>query len=218
MNSASFILARGRRSVGHPVLWRPVDHCPRFNGNALYAVAVQPFGESIVPPNRRSTAGVVLVTRGQWQNAVGVSAYASSGESSCRVFVPCTTPDQTILWQWRFLHLNMTIVYTWVVMLLLTFVHGWSPLARSSGSAAKRWQNAFEIVVETIRGQIREVCPQGGDAHLPFIGTLFLFIAVAEPPGRDPGWHAPTGSLSTTAGLHHAGRGHMRCSESKARV
>ncbi len=112
------------------------------------------------------------------------------------------TPDQTILWQWRFLHLNMTIVYTWVVMLLLTFGSRLVTLRLARADQPRtRWQNAFEIVVETIRGQIREVCPQGGDAHLPFIGTLFLFIAVANLLDIVPGWHAPTGSLSTTAAL-----------------
>ena len=32
------------------------------------------------------------------------------------------TPDQTILWQWGFIHLNATILYTWLVMILLTVV------------------------------------------------------------------------------------------------
>lgn len=112
------------------------------------------------------------------------------------------TPDQTILWQWRFLHLNMTIVYTWIVMLLLTV--GSRMVTRRLAPADQprsRWQNAFEIVVETIRGQIREVCPQGGEVHLPFIGTLFLFIAIANLLDIVPGWRAPTGSLSTTAAL-----------------
>ncbi len=112
------------------------------------------------------------------------------------------TPDQVVLWRWGVFHLNMTIVYTWLVMLLLT-VASWLVTRRltDSDSHRSRWQNAFEVVVETIRSQIREVCPQGGDVHLPFIGTLFLFIAVANLLDIVPGWHAPTGSLSTTAAL-----------------
>lgn len=112
------------------------------------------------------------------------------------------SPDQTILWQWRFLHLNMTIVYTWGVMLILALG---SRIVTHRLAAAdqprSRWQNAFEIVVETIRGQIREVCPQGGDTYLPFVGSLFLFIAMSNLLDIVPGWHAPTGSLSTTAAL-----------------
>lgn len=112
------------------------------------------------------------------------------------------SPDQTILWQWRFLHLNATIVYTWVVMLLLT-LGSWLVTRRLARRVEprSRWQNAFEVTIEAIRGQIGEVCPQGGDRYLPFVGTLFLFIAGANLLDIVPGWHAPTGSLSTTAAL-----------------
>ena len=37
--------------------------------------------------------------------------------------------------------------------------------------------------------------------YIPFAGTLFLFIAVSNLLDVVPGWHAPTGSLSTTAAL-----------------
>jgi F-type H+-transporting ATPase subunit a len=112
------------------------------------------------------------------------------------------TPDQTILWRWGLVHLNMTIVYTWVVMLLLT-AGSWIVTRRlaKGDQPRSRWQNAFEIVVQAIRSQIREVCPQGGDAYLPFVGSLFLFIAISNLLDIVPGWRAPTGSLSTTAGL-----------------
>ena len=112
------------------------------------------------------------------------------------------TPDHVVLWQWRFLHLNATIVYTWVVMLLLTLV-SWLVTRRLDDSDAprSRWQNALEVVIETMRGQIREICPEHGDTYLPFVGTLFLFIALANLLDVVPGWHAPTGSLSTTAAL-----------------
>jgi F-type H+-transporting ATPase subunit a len=96
----------------------------------------------------------------------------------------------------------MTIVYTWLVMLLLTL--GSSLVTRRLAGADQprsRWQNAFEIVVQAIRGQIREVCPHGGDTYLPFVGSLFLLIAVANLLDIVPGWRAPTGSLSTTAAL-----------------
>ncbi|MGD1095008.1 MAG: F0F1 ATP synthase subunit A [Bryobacteraceae bacterium] len=112
------------------------------------------------------------------------------------------TPDQTILWQWGFVHVNMTMVHTWLVMILLTVV-SWLVTRHLAGSdrPRSRWQNALEVVVETIRSQIREICPQGGDTYLPFVGTLFLFIAVSNVLDIVPGWHAPTGSLSTTAAL-----------------
>lgn len=112
------------------------------------------------------------------------------------------TPDHIVLWQWRFLHVNATMVYTWIVMALLTIVSSvvTRRLDHSEGPRS-RWQNALEVIVETIRGQIREICPEGGDHYLPFVGTLFLFIAIANLFDVIPGWHAPTGSLSTTAAL-----------------
>lgn len=112
------------------------------------------------------------------------------------------TPDQLELFRWRFITVNATMVCTWIVMLLLS-VGSWLITRRLADADGKRsrWQNALEVIVEFIRGQIRQVCPDGSDRYLPFVGTLFLFIAVSNVLDVVPGWHAPTGSLSTTAAL-----------------
>jgi F-type H+-transporting ATPase subunit a len=112
------------------------------------------------------------------------------------------TPDSMVLWRWSFLHLNATIVYTWIVMLLLT-AGSWLVTRQLNHADVprSRWQNALEVLVEIMRGQIRGICPEGGDRYLPFVGTLFLFIGVSNLLDIVPGWHAPTGSLSTTAAL-----------------
>jgi F-type H+-transporting ATPase subunit a len=112
------------------------------------------------------------------------------------------TPDHLVLLRWGIIHLNATIVYTWAVMLLLV-AGGWLATRRITVDGPRgAWQNALEAVVCGIRGQIREVSGgEGGDEHLPFVGTLFLFIAVSNTLDVVPGWHAPTGSLSTTAAL-----------------
>ena len=112
------------------------------------------------------------------------------------------TPDQIVLWHWGFVHLNTTIAYTWAVMLVLT-IGAWLVTRHLPGPSEPRsqWQNALEVVMEAMRQQIREVCPEKGDTYLPFAGTLFLFIALSNFGDILPGWHAPTGSLSTTAAL-----------------
>ncbi len=112
------------------------------------------------------------------------------------------TPDHAILLRWGFFHLNLTIVYTWVVMFLLS-AGSWLVTRRLAGpdQPRSRWQNAFEVVIEAIRKQIKDICPLGGDDYVPFVGTLFVFIAAANLLDIVPGWHAPTGSLSTTAAL-----------------
>jgi F-type H+-transporting ATPase subunit a len=112
------------------------------------------------------------------------------------------TPDHLLLFQLGRLHLNATLVYTWLVMLLLVFA-AWRA-ARNIGAAAgrSRWASALEAVVAGMRDQIRDISgTEGSDDYLPFIGTLFLFIATSNVLHIVPGWHAPTASLSTTAAL-----------------
>ncbi|MDH6098517.1 F0F1 ATP synthase subunit A [Anabaenopsis sp. FSS-46] len=48
---------------------------------------------------------------------------------------------------------------------------------------------------------MREVSQQEPNQYLPFVGTLFLFIALANILTIFPGYQVPTGSLSTTAAL-----------------
>lgn len=112
------------------------------------------------------------------------------------------TPDHLILFQWGPVHLNATIVYTWAVMLLLVVTAHVVTRGLHRDGPRSRWQNALEAIVTGIRAQVREVSgAEGSDEYLPFIGTLFLFIAFCNELHAVPGWHAPTGSLSTTAAL-----------------
>lgn len=111
------------------------------------------------------------------------------------------SPDTWILHEWRGLRLNATIVFTWGVMALLVLV-SWAITARlSEGETVSRWQVMLEVVVTTIRNQIGEVGAADPARYLPFIGTLFLFIATANLLTILPGYQPPTGSLSTTAAL-----------------
>ena len=112
------------------------------------------------------------------------------------------TPDHLVLLRWGFFHLNATIVYTWAVMLLLLLASWLATRKISIDGPRGAWQNALEAIVLGIRGQIRAVTDgDSGEEYLPFVGTLFLFIAVCNTLDVVPGWHAPTGSLSTTAAL-----------------
>ncbi len=111
------------------------------------------------------------------------------------------TPDQLILWQWGFMSLNATILYTWLVMGLLTLGSWLVTRKLSTSRHFSRWQNFLEVLVVGIRDQIREISHQEPDPYIPFIGTLFLFIAVSNLLAIIPGYHPPTGSLSTTAAL-----------------
>ena len=111
------------------------------------------------------------------------------------------SPDEIVLWQWGGLALNATLVYTWVVMAILV-VGSWLITRRlSSDEDMSRWQNLLEVLVSGIRGQVREVARHDPLRYLPFVGTLFLYIAACNTLAVVPGFEPPTGSLSTTAAL-----------------
>lgn len=96
---------------------------------------------------------------------------------------------------------SATLLFTWVVMAILV-LGSWAITRRLSTEASvSRGQVLLEIVLEGIRGQIREVVDTNPDRYLPFIGTLFLFIVVSNVLAIVPGFHPPTGSLSTTTAL-----------------
>lgn len=111
------------------------------------------------------------------------------------------SPDSIVFWQWGAVKLNATIVFTWVVMALLS-LGSWLVTRRLSpdGKLSRR-QNLLETLVTFMNEQIRSTSRQEPGRFLPFVGTLFLFIAVSNSLEIIPGFHPPTGSLSTTAAL-----------------
>jgi len=111
------------------------------------------------------------------------------------------SPDAWILHEWRGWQLTATVAFTWVVMAILTLGSRAVTARLSEGETVSRWQVLLEVVVTAIRDQIDEVGARDPDRYLPFIGTLFLFIATANVLAIVPGFQPPTGSLSTTAAL-----------------
>jgi F-type H+-transporting ATPase subunit a len=109
------------------------------------------------------------------------------------------SPDNVIFWQSGCLVLNRTILFTWAVMALLA-VGSWLLTRRlSSTGTVSRRQIILESVVSAISGQLKAVTPHQPKGLLPLLGTLFLFIAVSNVLSVVPGFHPPTGSLSTTS-------------------
>ena len=111
------------------------------------------------------------------------------------------SPDQIVFWQHGFLKLNGTIVFTWALMLLLAVGSRLITRKLSTGLERSRWQNLLEIVVTSIEKQIQEVGLSQPQKYLGFLGTLFLFVALASLCTVIPGYQPPTASLSTTAAL-----------------
>ena len=111
------------------------------------------------------------------------------------------SPDQMIFWQQGFIKLNGTIVFTWVLMFILTICSKLVTANLSKGLTRSRWQNLLEIVVSGIEKQIEDVGLRQPRKYIGFLGTLFLFVASASICTIIPGYEPPTGSLSTTAAL-----------------
>ena len=111
------------------------------------------------------------------------------------------SPDETVLWAWRAFRLNATILYTWVVMAVLVLGAHLATRRVSPTMRPGRWQSLLEVLVSGMRDQIREVSQHAPGSYLPFVGTLFLFIATSNVLAVVPGFTPPTGSLSTTTAL-----------------
>ncbi len=111
------------------------------------------------------------------------------------------SPDQMIFWQHGFFKLNGTIVFTWGLMLVLAAGSKIITRKLTSDHRRSRWQNFLEIIVTGIAKQIEEVGLRNPNQYIGFLGTLFLFVALASLCTVIPGYEPPTGSLSTTVAL-----------------
>jgi F-type H+-transporting ATPase subunit a len=92
-----------------------------------------------------------------------------------------------------------TVVTTWGVMLFLLLMCSLS--TRRPRLDPGPWQVTLEGVVTAIQDAIEAVLPDYGVRVLPFVGTLWIFVVIANLVGIIPGLHGPTADLSATAGL-----------------
>lgn len=115
------------------------------------------------------------------------------------------TPDQNVLLRWGFAHLTETVVVTWGIMaVLVVLALGLTrSMVRRAEAAAPptRAQLALELLVATGLAQIREAVRDDPRPYLPFIGTLFIFIAGSSLAGVVPGVTPPTAAPSTAVAL-----------------
>jgi F-type H+-transporting ATPase subunit a len=92
-----------------------------------------------------------------------------------------------------------TVTTTWLLMAMLGL---FSYLAtRRLRLEASPLQTALEGVVASIEHATGEMAPQHVSQIMPFIGSLWVFLVLANLTGLVPGLESPTGDLSATAGL-----------------
>ena len=126
--------------------------------------------------------------------------------------------DSVIVFSFFGFPINATLFYSWLVMALLV-IGSWILTRRlKTDVTVSRWQVVLEMIVLTLRRQIKEVSGDNPSRYLMGIGTFFLFIAFSNVLTVIPWFKAPTSSLSTTAafafcvfmampiyGVHNAG-------------
>lgn len=108
------------------------------------------------------------------------------------------SPDHIIYFSVGFFKLNATIVYTWLVMVLLAGFSWFVTRRVTSSARISGQQNLLEVLVGGLLSQIRGATSQRPEKFLPLLGTLFIFILVSNLLSAVPGFKPPTGSLSTT--------------------
>jgi len=92
-----------------------------------------------------------------------------------------------------------TVVTTWVIMAVIWLL-AWL-VSRRLRIEPGPVQTAVEGMVSSIEGAVIEVAPQNARQIMPFIGSLWIFLVVANLSGLIPGMHSPTRDLSATAAL-----------------
>ncbi|MCK9285461.1 MAG: F0F1 ATP synthase subunit A [Rhodocyclaceae bacterium] len=97
------------------------------------------------------------------------------------------------------LFITNTVIVTWGIMLALTAA-AWT-VTRGIRLRPGRWQVVVEGIVAAIEDAVRTVLPDHYRQVMPFIATLWIFIAAANLVSLIPGLRSPTGDLSLTAGL-----------------
>ena len=110
------------------------------------------------------------------------------------------SPLQTaILFHVGIVPISRTVVTTWGLMAVLS-VASWI-VTRSFRVDAGGWQAMVETVVAGIEEQITALLSRDAAPFLPLLGTLFIFLVVANLCGIVPGVTAPTASIETPAAL-----------------
>ncbi len=91
------------------------------------------------------------------------------------------------------------VVVTWGLMIVIGGASFFT--TRSLALRPSAWQAGVELFIGAMEQQIRETIRVSPQPYLPFLGTLFIFILVANWSSLIPGVEPPTAHLETDAAL-----------------
>ena len=97
------------------------------------------------------------------------------------------------------LEVTSTVITTWGIMVGITLISWFTTrhLSQTPGSV----QTVLEATVTVIEEAVAELAPQQAKLLTPFIGSLWIFLVIANLSGLIPTIHSPTRDLSATAAL-----------------
>jgi F-type H+-transporting ATPase subunit a len=101
--------------------------------------------------------------------------------------------------EWGSLVITSTVVTTWVIIGVLGLL-AWLMSLRLRLQPGPI-QTAIEGIVASIENAVSEVAPEHVRQIMPFIGSIWIFLVIANLAGLIPGVHSPTRDLSATSGL-----------------
>ncbi|WP_455203021.1 F0F1 ATP synthase subunit A [Kaarinaea lacus] len=97
------------------------------------------------------------------------------------------------------IEITNTVVTTWVIMAVIWLL-AWL-ISRRLRNEPGPLQTAVEGIVASIEDAVAAVAPLNAREIMPFIGSLWIFLVIANLIGLIPGLHSPTRDLSATAAL-----------------
>jgi len=99
----------------------------------------------------------------------------------------------------HFVHSNVHVVYSWVVMILII---GFGYVAAKGASLIpSKGQNVLEVLVSGLEDFMVDVTGEEGRWFFPIIATIFIYIFVCNLIGMVPGFFPPTADLNTTLSM-----------------
>lgn len=94
---------------------------------------------------------------------------------------------------------SRAVLTTWVIMALMAAIALGTLRASAHGEGSTA--GILEIVVEGIADQVEEIIGRDPWPYIPLLGSLFLFVALANLAAIVPGGSPPTGRIETPAAL-----------------
>jgi F-type H+-transporting ATPase subunit a len=113
--------------------------------------------------------------------------------------MPSSPLSSTVLFSLGPIAITRPVVTAWVIMAVLVLA-SWHA-TRKLALRPDRRQAVVELILASLLSQIEEVIRKDARPFVPLLGTLFIFLVVANLSGVLPGVEAPTGKLETPAAL-----------------